>query len=246
MNKDIYIMLYEDNYCLVINKPAGVLVHELLGHKTHDTVAAWWLTQKDTTKISWPVAGREGIVHRLDRDTSGALVLAKSPQALEYLQKQFHDRKTSKKYFALVFGTPDKSAGKIESAVTRDPKNRVGRKSTLIDFSGNAKKAVSKYRVLSVGEYHGQPISAIEFIILTGRTHQIRLHAKMLGCPILGDRDYATKLSRRLSNKLGIERQMLHAQELAFRSPENKEIISVKAPLFEDMKHTIKELGLNI
>src|SRR3990172_922514 len=110
-----YNMLYEDSGCAVINKPPGVLVHGLPRREADTTIAMWWLAQKDTEKADWPQAGREGIVHRLDRDTSGALLLAKNPEALVALQKQFHDRTVRKLYIALAFGKPAKSEGEIES-----------------------------------------------------------------------------------------------------------------------------------
>jgi len=242
-----YKILYEDSGCAVINKPAGVLVHNLPERVSDTTIAAWWLGQPDTEKNIWPVAGREGIVHRLDRDTTGALLLARNPEALNKLQKQFHDRTVKKYYLALVFGKPAKNEGEIESVISRQPKERTKRKASIIDFGGlsDAKKAITAYRLIGSVKYKESDISLIRFEIKTGRTHQVRLHAKMLGCPILGDRDYATKPSKRLSDKLGVERQMLHARELVFQSPENKRKVRVKAPLCDDMVRILAQLGLN-
>ena len=242
-----YHILYEDADCAVINKPARVLVHSLPGHELDTAIATWWLAQKDTEKADWPQAGREGIVHRLDRDTSGALLLAKNPEALKKLQKQFHDRTVRKLYIALAFGKPPKSEGEVESVISRQPKERTKRKASIIDFGGltGAKKAMTAYRLIGSAKYRESDISLIHFKIKTGRTHQVRLHAKMLGCSILGDRDYATKPSRRLSQALGIERQMLHARELVFQSPEDKQEVKVEAPLFEDMARILAKLGLN-
>lgn len=239
-------ILYEDDVCAAINKPAKALVHDLPGHHTTDTIAAWWLQRRGTSQNGWPVAGREGIVHRLDRDTTGVLLLAKNPQALLDLQKQFHDRITAKVYLALVYGKPDKSEGEIESFVTRHPKNRVTRKSSLINFANTetAKKAVSQYRVLSTITYQEQTVSLVEFKILTGRTHQIRLHAKMINCPILGDSDYGIKPSKRLSLTLGIDHQMLHAFRLRFNSPANNKKVEVKAPLPKSMTRLFDKLGI--
>jgi 23S rRNA pseudouridine1911/1915/1917 synthase len=239
-------ILYEDNVCAVINKPAGVLVHDLPGHHTATAIAAWWIDRQGTTKDDWPVVGREGIVHRLDRDTTGALLLAKTPQALVNLQKQFHDRTTSKVYLALVYGRPDKNEGQIESLVTRNPKNRVTRKSSLIDFTNTstAKKAISQYKISAVATFQQQAVSLVEFKILTGRTHQIRLHAKMINCPILGDNNYGIKPSKKLSQSLNVKRQMLHAFRLSFNSPANNKRVEITAPLPNDITQLFNKLGI--
>lgn len=234
-------ILYEDNSCAVINKPAGILSHGLNTNDESPSIAKWWKNKPNIVKNGW-ITGREGIVHRLDFDTSGVMVLAKTPEALVKLQKQFHDRKIYKNYLAAVCGQPQQKSGKITSKITRAGKNRTKRASHLISFTDNkAREAVSLYRVIKSLKVDGNDISLIEFNIKTGRTHQVRLHAKMLGTPILGDRDYSTKPCRKLSEKLKVTRQMLHAKELKFRSPSHNKLVDINVLLPDDMKRIINE-----
>lgn len=229
-----YPILYEDKDCAVINKPAGVLVHPVPGGTNEDTVAGWWAAREDVAKTGWSDTERIGIVHRLDKDTSGALLLAKTPEALEYYQEKFKKRKITKKYSAIVFGTPNPTEGKVVSSISRDSGSRTHRQSHLINFgSADAKKAVSLYKTVDTTTLAGEKISLVEFNIKTGRTHQIRAHAKMLGNPILGDDFYFTKPSRRLSRKAGITRQLLHARELSFDNMEGK-TVNIECPVPDD------------
>lgn len=225
------LSIYEDDSCAVINKPAGVLVHPVAGDDdSANTVAKWWSRRDDVTKSGWADNTRVGIAHRLDKDTSGALLLAKTPQSLEYYQAQFKKRKVVKIYEAIVFGAPDPSEGKVASSISRDNKDRTHRRSQLINFgAGTSKKAVSLYKMVNKKTIGSDKISLVEFNIKTGRTHQIRAHAKMLGCPVLGDSFYSTKPSRRLSKKLGISRQLLHARTLKFVNMSGK-TVNVEAP----------------
>lgn len=241
-NLDLDIpILYEDNSCAVINKPSGLLTHGLNTSDGTPSIASWWKNRAGVSRNGW-IKGREGIVHRLDRDTSGAMVLAKTPKDLIALQKLFHDRKITKTYLALVFGTPPQKQGRITSVVTRDKKHRTKRTSRLINFSqAKSQKAVSNYKVLDKINIQSISVSAVEFMIETGRTHQVRLHARSLGTPILGDADYGTKPSQRASKLINITRQMLHAKELKFISLPTNKLLDIKAPVPLDMKRILNE-----
>jgi len=233
-------ILYEDESCAVINKPAGKLVHPVPGNSTDESVSKWWSQRDDVAKNGWDDNTRAGIVHRLDKDTSGALLLAKSPQALEYFQGLFKKRKVKKVYQAVVLGTPSPATGKIVSSIERNSKSRTHRSSRLIDFgaSTTAKKAVTLYKVTKLDKVSGAEVSQVEFNIKTGRTHQIRAHAKMIGCPILGDDFYFTKPSRRLSKKLGIERQLLHARTIGFTNMDGK-AVNIETPTPADIRSVL-------
>lgn len=234
-----YKIIYEDNDCAVINKPSGVLVHSVPGENNADTISKWWAGYDGVVKSGWADSSRIGIVHRLDKDTSGALLLAKSPVALEYYQRQFKKRNITKKYIAIVFGTPKPTEGKIVSYIARDSKNRTHRQSQLISFgTERTKTAVSLYKILKTANLLKTEISVVEFNIKTGRTHQIRAHAKMIGCPILGDDHYFIKPSRRISSKLGIHRQLLHARTLCFKNMTG-ELININVPIPEDMERYV-------
>lgn len=264
-----YSILYQDKLCAVINKPAGINVYNPPGQHLPN-IADWWKDQLRVLQSGWRDTDRPGIVHRLDRDTSGALLLAKNQSALENLQGQFARRSTQKSYIGIVAGKPDKSSGEILSYVSRDKDRHTKRNSHLINFlERNAKKAITKYKIInslviptapivigkkaeeslskiserdlsatrlrSARDDNKSHVSVVKFIIKTGRTHQIRLHAKMLGTPILGDKDYGTKPSRTLSQKLGVKRQLLHANKLTFTSPDTHQKVCISAPIPDDI-----------
>lgn len=193
-------VLFENADVLVINKPAGMVVHPAVGHLTGTLVHAALARAPDLEGIGGEA--RPGVVHRLDRDTSGLILLAKNDRAYRALQEQFQSRRISKAYLAIVEGHPPTDIGRIEAAIGRDPKNRK-RMAVVPETQGRA--AVTTYQLREsfpdgcLLEVHPE----------TGRTHQIRVHLAFLGCPVAGDRVYGR---RRAS--IQAPRQMLHAWRL--------------------------------
>lgn len=230
-NNNISI-LYEDSTCAVVNKPAGILTHAVNKKDKSVTLAQWWAKKANLSNKTWCEPSRAGIVHRLDRDTSGAIVLAKNATALVKLQNQFRNRTLEKKYIALVSGVPAETRGVICTKIARSKKRRTKKTSSFLGLTSDAREAISEYELIKKIDKN---ISLMQFTIKTGRTHQVRLHAKTIGTPILGDQDYNTKISRKISLDYNINRQMLHALLLRFESPQKKANISVIAPLPSDM-----------
>lgn len=192
-------VIYEDDHVLVINKPAGVLTHAKGEISEEFTVADFVrlrMTEKDTTN-------RPGIVHRLDRDTSGVIICAKDSETKGKLQKQFQDRKAHKTYLAVVRGTPKKFVATLDLPIERNPK-----KPSTHRVGVNGKSAVTRYEVLATnGTY-----SVVRLHPETGRTHQLRVHMAYIGTPIVGDRLYGTE-------KSPIDRLCLHAEQLEITIP---------------------------
>lgn len=212
-------ILYEDEHLLAINKPAGMVTHPAPGHYTGTFVHALLyhcktLTRGDTL--------RPGIVHRLDKDTSGVLLAAKTSQAHQKLVEMFCERKLDKTYLAICVGTPGNST--IEAPIKRHPAKR---KEMCVDKAG--KPAISITNVLA---FDGK-LSLVEVKLVTGRTHQIRVHLKHKGTPILGDPVYG---SATWNKHYDAPRQMLHAYRLHFCHPITGETINLKAPLTKDFK----------
>ena len=212
-------ILFEDDDLLVLNKPAGLVVHPGAGHQQHTLVNALLAHCKNLSVIGGKE--RPGIVHRLDKETSGALVVAKNDAAHRDLSKQFADRTTGKVYLALVAGTPRKSFGTIDAPIARHP---VHRQRMSIAQRVTGRSAKTEYRVVRSSADR----SLVECTIHTGRTHQIRVHLHHLGHPVLGDKVYGGK---RAGNS---PRQMLHAWKLAFRHPRTAEQLSFTAPIPSD------------
>jgi 23S rRNA pseudouridine1911/1915/1917 synthase len=204
-----------------------------------ETIVDWFVKNfPDVTAHDWQDITRIGIVHRLDKDTSGALLLAKTPEVLTELQNQFKARTVQKDYVAFVFGIPKELQGTIETFVGRHPKRRQ-EQAILPIQQGTATRriAITEYSVQKHYSYKNQPLGEILFHPKTGRMHQLRVHAKYLGTPILGDQVYTIKPAKRLSKQLGLTRQMLHASQLTFRHPlEDKRLtITATAPWPSDM-----------
>lgn len=204
-------ILYEDQDVLVINKPQGLVVHPGAGNAKHTLVSGLLAHVTGLSEAFGNVDARPGIVHRLDKNTSGVLITAKHPAACEYLARQFRLRQTKKVYLALVRGRLPERTGVIETLIIRDRKHRkrfcAVRK---VDHPvSNGKPSLTRYRVLK--EWGGMSLVALR--PETGRTHQLRVHMKYLGCPILGDEVYG-KESR--VHGAGL---MLHAWKLAIRLP---------------------------
>jgi len=214
---------YEDADLLVVNKPAGLVVHPAAGHASGTLVNALLAHCPDLAGIGGEL--RPGLVHRLDRDTSGLLVVAKNQTAMRQLVVQFKQRTVTKEYLALVWGTPVPRTGRIETMIGRNPRNR--KKMCTRPAAGRV--AVTHYE--TVEQFAGTALLRVR--IETGRTHQIRVHLAHLGHPVVGDKQYGRTRGRRLP--LPAPRQMLHAARLAFRHPRTDMELCFTAPLPEDM-----------
>jgi 23S rRNA pseudouridine1911/1915/1917 synthase len=211
-------ILFEDDDLLVLNKPAGLVVHPGAGHQQHTLVNALLAHCKNLSGIGGKE--RPGIVHRLDKETSGVLVIAKNDATHRDLSKQFAERTTGKTYLALVAGAPGQKAGTIDAPIARHPVHR--QRMTIAQRAGRSAK--TDYRVL---ESNGD-VSLVECTIHSGRTHQIRVHLHHLGNPVIGDKLYGGKRAGNLP------RQMLHAWKLSFVHPRTEKPMSFTAPIPND------------
>ncbi len=220
-------ILYEDDDLIVINKPAGMTVHPGAGQREHTLVNA--LLHHCQTLSGIGGKERPGIVHRLDKDTSGCLVVAKNDLAHRELSKQFADRTVEKIYLALVAGKLRNPSGVIEEKIGRHPVHR--QRMSVASRRGRA--ARTDYRVLSSSEQ----ASLIECRLHSGRTHQIRVHLHHLGHPVLGDKVYAPRLAK------NFPRQMLHAWKLGFCHPRTRERKNFEAPLPDDFVRAIGRIS---
>ena len=211
---------------LVINKPAGIAVHPGAGNPDGTIVNALLGRYPGFSELFAGVDLRPGIVHRLDKDTTGCLVIAKTPQAQYKLGMAFAERKTSKIYWSLVRGVPAQTTMEINNFIGRHPVNR--QKMAVVERGG--KLAISRYRVLKSGAIGNEKVSLVEVAIFTGRTHQIRVHMAHVGYPVLGDQLYGG--SRTLIE--GAERQMLHARYIEIPHPETGELMKFTAEVPKD------------
>ena len=228
-----YPILFEDEQMLVIAKPAGVVVHPAAGNPDGTIVNALLGRYPGFGERFQNVNGRPGIVHRLDKDTSGCLVVAKTPDALFKLGTAFAEHTTHKTYVALVRGVPRQLSGTISNLIGRHPVNR--QKMAVVERNG--KTAISHYRILKTGLLDGEKISLAEVDIETGRTHQIRVHLSSIGIPVLGDQIYGgsrTKIE-------GAERQMLHARRITLPHPLSGTPMTFEAPIPGDMETLIQK-----
>ncbi|MDQ2712928.1 MAG: RluA family pseudouridine synthase [Acidobacteriota bacterium] len=220
-------ILYEDADVVVVNKAAGMVVHAGAGHSRGTLVNALLHHFGSLSSVNGDI--RPGIVHRLDRDTSGVLVVARTDRAHQSLAKQFHDREVEKSYLALVHGRMKDSMGQIATPITRDPVHRTRMTTKL----GRGRAAFTEYSVLEGFE----ELSYLAVRIGTGRTHQIRVHLASLRHPIVGDQLYGAPTAPQLG------RFFLHAYQLRFRSPSTKALISVESPLPQDLAAYLQSLG---
>jgi 23S rRNA pseudouridine1911/1915/1917 synthase len=220
-------VLYEDEDLIVINKPAGLVVHPGAGHREHTLVNA---LLHHFPKLSG-IGGQErpGIVHRLDKDTSGCLVVAKNDEAHRGLSEQFQARTVEKIYLALVGGKLRKRAGTIEEKIGRHPVDRQRMSVSL----RRGRAARTEYRVLSASD----EMSLLECKLHSGRTHQIRVHLHHLGHPVLGDKVYGGRFAKTFP------RQMLHAWKLGFQHPRSGEQRNFEAPLPDDFESAVRSLN---
>ncbi|MCD5401606.1 RluA family pseudouridine synthase [candidate division NPL-UPA2 bacterium] len=230
---------YEDNELLVVNKPAGMVVHPAAGHYTETLVNALLFYSPHLSTLNGPL--RPGIIHRLDKDTSGILVVAKTNEAHLHLARELKEHKLARKYLALVQGEMELEEGSIEAPLGR---HILKRKKIVVRHQGG-KVAITHYRVLE----RFRSATLLKVTLATGRTHQIRVHLACIGHPVLGDRTYGRKLSpsgspRRESLQLStlIDRQALHAHTLGFIHPSRKEYMEFTAPLPMDMEKLLQRL----
>lgn len=239
-------IVYEDDQLMVVNKPAGLVVHPGAGnfHGTLVNAIAWHM--KDVPSYD-PNNPEVGLVHRIDKDTSGLLVVAKTPEAKTSLSVQFFNKTTHRSYNALVWGHFTEDEGRIEGNIARDPKDRL-RMTVMAPDSGIGKPAVTHYRVIERFGY----VTLIECILETGRTHQIRAHMKHIGHPLFGDERYGgceiLRGNRSTSYRAFIQncfklcnRQALHARTLGFVHPKTHQQMDFTSDLPTDLEALIEK-----
>jgi len=227
------VVIYEDADVIVVDKPAGLVVHPAPGHGSGTLVNALLFHFPD---ISVAGTSRPGLVHRLDKDTSGVMVVARNDRAQNSLVAQWQDRTVDKRYGALVVGGIEEQEATIDAPIARDPANRL-----RMAARREGKEAVSHF---VVGERFPDA-TWLNVSIETGRTHQIRVHLAMIGHPVLGDRLYANNQSRLVTAAHGIERQMLHAATLTFNLP-GGERRSFSAPMPDDLVAVLTRLRTTV
>lgn len=240
-------IVYEDDHLLVLNKPVGLVVHPAPGHADSTLVNALLAHCGDSLSGIGGVK-RPGIVHRLDKDTSGLMVVAKTDQAHHALTEQFTDRSLSRTYQALVWGRPSPTTGTIQTLIGRDPKNR--QKMAVVTHNG--REAITHYKILSTFQMSQEMrlnISLIECTLATGRTHQIRVHMRHIGHPIVGDPLYG-HLPKGIKKfwpefQEFCNRQLLHATFIKFIHPFSKQLLSFSSPLAQDMVYFLKNVEKN-
>ena len=223
-------IVYEDSYIAVINKQAGLVVHPAHGHYSGTLVNAILYHIKDLSGINGEI--RPGIVHRLDKDTSGLIVIAKNDKVHAALTEMFQEKKIRKTYLAILKVKLNKSEGKVVTQIGRDKNDR--KKMTVIDDITKGKTAITNYRVISQNSL----FTLVKVNIETGRTHQIRVHMRHLGYPILGDSVYGRKDNEK--------RQMLHAYKLEFLHPVTGRQMEFTGEIPEDFQKALKKSDLKI
>jgi 23S rRNA pseudouridine1911/1915/1917 synthase len=221
-------IVFENDDLIVVNKPAGMVVHPAAGHASGTLVNAMLGYDPDIEGIGGEE--RPGVVHRLDKETSGLILLAKNERAHRWLQDQFRLRKVEKIYLALVDGKPPTPSGRVEAYIGRDPSHR---KRMAIVPESRGREAISEYKTVDTFANH----TLLEFHPLTGRTHQIRLHCAFLGCPIVGDKIYGRK-----KPSVEINRHFLHAYRLRIILPGEKEPRVFEAVLPSELESVLMAL----
>jgi len=230
-------IVHEDESLIVVNKPAGLVVHPAAGIHSGTLANALAFHFQNLPASAGPI--RPGIVHRLDRDTSGLLVVAKTEEALENLSEQFRDRTVFKSYIALVHGRVDNASGRIDQPLARDPSNR-----TRMAVVRGGRSALTLYKVRK----HYQRFTLLDVELKTGRTHQIRVHLMWLHHPVVGDetygggRDNNIQDARLRSRVRNLGRHFLHAERLAITHPITGERLQFEAPLPTDLSDLLLQL----
>lgn len=227
-------IIYQDPDVVVLDKPAGMVVHPAAGHSSGTLVNALLHHVKDLSGIGGEL--RPGIVHRLDRGTSGVMVVAKNDRAHQELSRQFRDREIDKEYVALVWGTVQ-AGRRIDAAIGRDPSQR----QKMSTRSRRARSAVTRVTF----SHHFEGVSLLKVAIATGRTHQIRVHLSAIGHPVVGDATYGGVHRRTAANLravLRLERPFLHSSRLAFTHPVDARRVEFDSPLPPDLQGVLDEI----
>jgi 23S rRNA pseudouridine1911/1915/1917 synthase len=233
-------ILFEDNALLVVNKPPGIVVNRADSVKM-ETVQDWAAAYLGIAKPEGvsleneSFYDRAGIVHRIDKETSGCLVIAKTPEVFLTLQAYFKERTVKKAYLALCHGKIVPEDGEIRAPVGRLPWNR-----ERFGIVPGGKDAVTRYHVRESFVRDGEPLTFVELFPETGRTHQIRVHLKYINHPIVGDLQYAGRKTSR-DDREWAPRVMLHAWKIAFMHPTNGSSVAIEATMPDDMKRTLPE-----
>lgn len=236
-------IVYEDDALLVVNKPAGMVVHPGHGNYSGTLINALTFHFENLPNNS---SNRPGLVHRIDKDTSGLLVVAKTEAAMTYLAKQFFEKTSEREYVALVWGNVENDSGRVEGNLGRHPKNRL--QMTVFPEGDEGKEAVTHYNVMERLGY----VTLVSCKLETGRTHQIRVHMKYIGHTLFNDERYGgdrilkgttfTKYKQFVDNAFKIlPRQALHAKTLGFEHPTTKEFMRFNSELPEDMVNCIEK-----
>ncbi len=225
-------IIYEDEEILIINKPAGLVVHPGNGHESGTLANALVYYGKELSNKDDSI--RPGLVHRIDKDTSGLLAIAKTDQAELYLKEQLSDHTMHREYIALVNGIIDENQAKIDAPIGRDPKSP-------IKYCVNITKGRESITFFNVLKRYSENVTLVSCRLLTGRTHQIRVHMDYIGHPVIGDPVYGFN-NRSLYDK----GQLLHAYKLTFKHPKTHEFVTFEAPLpkeFIDVLQTLHEVN---
>lgn len=236
-------ILHEDDWLIAIDKPPGMASHPAPGAWTGTVVAA--LLHRWSLEGDWPDPKRPGIVHRLDRDTTGVMVIAKTPESMHCLARQFARRTVTKTYAAVVTGVPRATEGRIDLPIGRDPVDR----KRMQAREGQRREARTRYSVVKVLGGEARVAALLRLQPETGRTHQIRVHLASIGHPIVGDPLYGSSRAPRgtpTAERLRIEsfpRQALHAERLELRHPKDGGPITFEAPLPDDVRTLLRDLG---
>lgn len=230
-------ILYQDEYIIVVDKPGNMVVYPAPGHRTGTLMNAIAYYSKKLASIGGPL--RPGIVHRLDKDTSGVMIVALDDRAYYSLVEQFKSRAINRRYLVLIYGNIKDDSGEISAAIGRAVSDR--KKMSVRTRKG--KEAITRWKVL---RRYGVA-TLIEARLQTGRTHQIRVHFSAMGHPVMGDRVYGKKTSVEIrvdkkKERIIFPRQMLHAESLGFIHPVTKEYMEFSSPMPDDMKECIKKL----
>jgi 23S rRNA pseudouridine1911/1915/1917 synthase len=232
-------LIYEDADLLVLDKPAGLLVHGDRRHAQKPTLLSLVLEHLEQTRL--PSDFTPAFVHRLDKETSGVAVLAKTKEAVRSLNRQLKLKKIQKKYLALVFGEI-RSQGSIRFSLQKQM-DRQRWLALMVPVRRGGIYAQTDYKRLALLEYGGEKLSYAEAYPRTGRTHQLRAHFAAIGCPIVGDGLYGkSELSDRFREELGVIRMLLHAAAIEFAHPTTRETVRFAAPLPEDFESVLVRL----